>query len=86
MVGTFLEPSCGRMSKPIHSISYSVAQPLERGFNNYYSIIQGVTDRDADGPTEQAQQKGTAEVLRREARFLAWNQPGLQNHTEQEGL
>ena len=47
---------------------------------------KGVTDRDADGPTEQAQQKGTAEVLRREARFLAWNQPGLQNHTEQEGL
>ena len=27
--------------QPIHSIPYSVAQPLERGFNNYYSIIQG---------------------------------------------
>ena len=27
--------------KPIHSIPYSVAQPLERGSNNYYSIIQG---------------------------------------------
>ena len=41
MVGTFLEPSCGRGITPIHSIPYSVAQPLERGFNNYYSIIQG---------------------------------------------
>ena len=41
MVGTFLEPSCGRRNQPIHSIPYSVAQPLERGFNNYYSIIQG---------------------------------------------
>ena len=41
MVGTFLEPSCGRRLKPIHSILYSVAQPLERGSNNYYSIIQG---------------------------------------------
>ena len=43
MVGTFLEPSCGRRNQPIHSIPYSVAQPLERGFNNYYSIIQGET-------------------------------------------
>lgn len=42
MVGTFLEPSCGRRGSPIHSIPYSVAQPLERGSNNYYSIIQGV--------------------------------------------
>ena len=25
MVGTFLEPSCGRRLKPIHSIPYSVA-------------------------------------------------------------
>ena len=41
MVGTFREPSCGRRTLPIHSIPYSVAQPLERGFNNYYSIIQG---------------------------------------------
>ncbi|NLJ30916.1 MAG: hypothetical protein GX424_04845, partial [Clostridiales bacterium] len=40
-VGTFQKPSCGRSIKPIHSIPYSVAQPLERGFNNYYSIIQG---------------------------------------------
>ncbi len=39
MVGTFLEPSCGRRYTPIHSIPYSVAQPLERGSNNYYSII-----------------------------------------------
>ena len=31
----------GRRNQPIHSIPYSVAQPLERGFNNYYSIIQG---------------------------------------------
>ena len=37
----FLEPSRGRRLKPIHSIPYSVAQPLERGSNNYYSIIQG---------------------------------------------
>ena len=43
MVGTFLEPSCGRRCTPIHSIPYSVAQPLERGSNNYYSIIQGTT-------------------------------------------
>ena len=42
MVGTFLEPSRGRRLKPIHSIPYSVAQPLERGSNNYYSIIQGI--------------------------------------------
>ena len=41
MVGTFLKPSCGRRTQPIHSIPYSVAQPLERGSNNYYSIIQG---------------------------------------------
>ncbi len=41
MVGAFLEPSSGREPKPIHSIPYSVAQPLERGSNNYYSIIQG---------------------------------------------
>ena len=43
MVGTFREPSCGRSRQPIHSIPYSVAQPLERGSNNYYSIIQGAT-------------------------------------------
>ena len=43
MVGTFREPSCGRSVAPIHSIPYSVAQPLERGSNNYYSIIQGYT-------------------------------------------
>jgi hypothetical protein len=41
VVGTFLKPSCGRRTQPIHSIPYSVAQPLERGSNNYYSIIQG---------------------------------------------
>ena len=41
MVGAFREPSCGRRKQPIHSIPYSVAQPLERGSNNYYSIIQG---------------------------------------------
>lgn len=41
MVGAFLEPSGGRLNRPIHSIPYSVAQPLERGSNNYYSIIQG---------------------------------------------
>ena len=41
MVGTFHEPSCGRRMTPIHSIPFSVAQPLERGSNNYYSIIQG---------------------------------------------
>ena len=41
MVGTFLEPSCGRRDVPIHSILHSVAQPLERGSNNYYFIIQG---------------------------------------------
>ena len=41
MVGAFREPSCGRRTQPIHSIPYSVAQPLERGSNNYYSIIQG---------------------------------------------
>src|SRR5699024_6772746 len=28
---TFFEPSCGRRTVPIHSIPYSVAQPLERG-------------------------------------------------------
>ena len=33
----------GRRIVPIHSIFYSVAQPLERGSNNYYSIIQGVS-------------------------------------------
>lgn len=33
-----MEPSCGRRNKPIHSIPYSVAQPLERGYINYYSI------------------------------------------------
>ena len=31
----------GRSGVPIHSIPYSVAQPLERGYKNYYSIIQG---------------------------------------------
>ena len=45
MVGTFLEPSCGRSNAPIHNIPYSVAQPLERGSKNYYSIIQGVEGR-----------------------------------------
>lgn len=48
MVGTFREPSRGRRLKPIHSILYSVAQPLERGSNNYYSIIQGVTKADRE--------------------------------------
>ena len=28
-----------RSDKPIHSIPYSVAQPLERGFKNYYHFI-----------------------------------------------
>ena len=42
MVGAFREPSDGRSCEPIHSILYIVAQPLERGSNNYYSIIQGV--------------------------------------------
>ena len=32
---------CGRRHVPIHSIPCSVAQPLERGYKNYYSIIQG---------------------------------------------
>ena len=32
---------CGRECVPIHSIPCSVAQPLERGYKNYYSIIQG---------------------------------------------
>jgi len=41
VVGAYSEPSCGRRDKPIHSIPYSVAQPLERGSKNYYSIIQG---------------------------------------------
>ena len=44
MVGAFQEPSCGRRCEPIHSIPYSVAQPLERGFKNYYFIIQGYVD------------------------------------------
>jgi hypothetical protein len=42
VVGTFLKPSGGKGGEPIHSIPYSVAQPLERGFKNYYSIIQGI--------------------------------------------
>ncbi len=29
---------------PIHSILNSVAQPLERGYKNYYFIIQGASD------------------------------------------
>ena len=41
MVGAFQKPSSGREPKPIHSIPYSVAQPLDRGYKNYYSIIQG---------------------------------------------
>ena len=28
-----------RSDKPIHSIPYSVAQPLERSFKNYYHFI-----------------------------------------------
>ena len=48
MVGTFLEPSCGRSNAPIHNIPYSVAQPLERGSKNYYSIIQGVMPMNAN--------------------------------------
>ena len=40
MVGAFQKPSSGREPKPIHSIPYSVAQPLDRGYKNYYSIIQ----------------------------------------------
>ena len=35
---TKVEPSCGRRTTPIHSTSYSAAQPLERGSNHYYSI------------------------------------------------
>ena len=31
MVGAFLEPSCGRRTKPIHSIPYSVAHVLGEG-------------------------------------------------------
>jgi hypothetical protein len=46
VVGTFLEPSCGRSHSPIHSIPYSVALPLERGLINYYSIIQGEWEND----------------------------------------
>ena len=41
MVGAFQKPSSGREPKPIHSIPYSVAQPLDKGYKNYYSIIQG---------------------------------------------
>ena len=41
MVGTSQKPSGGRRNRPIHSIPNSVAQPLERDFINYYSIIQG---------------------------------------------
>ena len=52
MVGTFLEPSRGRRLKPIQSIPYSVAQPLERGstyrHKAYYSL-----DRD-DGLEHEA--------------------------------
>ena len=55
MVGTFREPSCGRSRQPIHSIPYSVAQPLERGSNNYYSIIQGAA-------TEDRQEQKTAQA------------------------
>ena len=36
-------PDYTRRTKPILSIPYSVAQPLEKGFINYYSIIQGKT-------------------------------------------
>ena len=36
-------PFMGRSESNIHhDCPYSVAQPLERGFKNYYSIIQGV--------------------------------------------
>ena len=28
---------CGRSNIPIHSIPCSVAQPVERGYKNYYS-------------------------------------------------
>ena len=35
----------GRRRQPIHSIPYSVALPLERDSNNYYSIIQGGGNR-----------------------------------------
>ena len=42
MGGTFPKPSCGKNDPLIHSIPYSLAQPLERGSNNYYSIIQGM--------------------------------------------
>ena len=48
MVGAFQKPSSGREPKPIHSIPYSVAQPLDRGYKNYYSIIQGINmERDS---------------------------------------
>ena len=41
LLGIQCEPSRSRIYKPIHSILYSAVQPLERGFINYYSIIQG---------------------------------------------
>ena len=41
VVGSFLDPSRGRILKSIHSLPYSVAQTLERGSKNNYSIIQG---------------------------------------------
>ena len=48
MVGAFQKPSSGREPKPIHSIPYSVAQPLDKGYKNYYSIIQGINmERDS---------------------------------------
>lgn len=42
MVGTLLEPSCGRRRSPIHSILYSIADLcsfLERNVKNYYFYI-----------------------------------------------
>ena len=41
VVRVFPEASCGRNDQPIHNIPYRVAQPLERGYKNYYSRIQG---------------------------------------------
>ena len=55
MVGAFQKPSSGREPKPIHSIPYSVAQPLDRGYKNYYSIIQGnlkIVKTSSDGKVE----------------------------------
>ena len=41
VVGPFRKPSRGRSNSPIHSISLSLPQLLERSVINYYSIIRG---------------------------------------------